>query len=139
MSLIEINYNPSRRELRQFAGIWFPALAVVISYWVWQISDVTPAVCVLTVAVVAGAVGVVRPTWFRYVYIGRMVAAFPIGWISSHVVLAAIFYLLFTPLGLAMRLFGHDPMRRGIEHSTSTTYWIPRTDRQEYGRYFRQF
>lgn len=138
MALIEINHNPSRRELRQFAGIWFPALAVVISYWVWQLSDATSALCVLTAALVAGAVGVARPTWFRYVYIGWMYAAFPIGWTVSHLVLGATYYLLFTPLGLAMRLFGRDPMRRKFDPTTST-YWIPRKERTDPDRYFRQF
>ena len=138
MALIEINHNPSRRELRQFAGIWFPALAVVISYWVWQLSDATSAIYVLTVAFVAGAVGVVRPTWFRYVYVGWMYAAFPIGWTVSHLVLGATYYLLFTPLGLALRLFGHDPMRRKFDHATST-YWIGRKERTHPDRYFRQF
>ncbi|MCH8924194.1 MAG: hypothetical protein IIA67_13725 [Planctomycetes bacterium] len=138
MALIEINYNPSRRELRQFAGIWFPAAAVVVSYWVWQLSDATTAIFVLTAALAAGAGGVARPAWFRYVYIGWMVAAFPIGWTVSHLVLAATYYLLFTPLGLAMRLFGRDPMRRNIDRATST-YWMVRKERSDADRYFRQF
>ena len=138
MALIEINYTPSRRELRQFAGIWFPAAAAVISCWVWQLSDATAAIYVLTAALAAGAVGVVRPTWFRYVYIGWMVAAFPIGWTVSHLVLAATYYLLFTPLGLAMRLFGRDCMRRNIDLSAST-YWMVRKERSDSDRYFRQF
>ncbi len=138
MALIEINHHPSRRELRQFAGIWFPALAVVISYWVWQLSDATTAIYVLAAAFTAGAVGVVRPTWFRYVYLGWMYAAFPIGWTVSHLVLAATYYLLFTPLGLAMRLCGRDPMRRTINDTTST-YWIRRQQRTDPDRYFRQF
>lgn len=138
MALIEINHNPSRRELRQFAGIWFPALAVVISYWVWQLSDVTPAIYILTAAFAAGAVGVVRPTWFRYVYVGWMYAAFPMGWTISHLVLGATYYLLFTPLGVTMRLFGRDPMRRKID-PTASTYWIPHQGRTDSDRYFRQF
>ena len=138
MALIEINHNPSRRELRQFAGIWFPALAAVISYWVWHFTDVKTALSVLLPACAAGAIGVVRPTWFRYVYIGWMYAAFPIGWTVSHLVLAATYYLLFTPIGLAMRLFGRDPMRRRWDPKTST-YWIPRRERTDSDRYFRQF
>jgi hypothetical protein len=138
MALIEINFNPSRRELRQFAGIWFPAAAAVISYWVWHLSDATTAMYVLTVAIVAGAVGVVRPTWFRYVYIGWMVAAFPIGWTVSHLVLGATYYLLFTPIGLAMRLFGRDSMQRRFDPKAST-YWISRQQRTDSDRYFRQF
>jgi hypothetical protein len=138
MALIEINHNPSRSELRQFAGIWFPALAAVISYWVWQLADATSAMYVLAGAVAAGAVGVARPTWFRYVYIGWMYAAFPIGWTVSHLVLGATYYLLFTPIGLIMRLFGRDTMQRKFD-PTASTYWIVRKERTDADRYFRQF
>ena len=139
MALIEINYHPSRRELRQFAGIWFPLLLVIISIWLWRLVGVSAALAVLLPALAAAAVGVARPEWFRRVYVGWMIVTFPLGWLMSHVVLAAIYYLLFTPLGLAMRLLGHDPMRRKLQRGESTTYWIARPDRQEPGRYYRQF
>jgi hypothetical protein len=37
-----------------------------------------------------------------------------LGWINTRVILGAIFYLLFTPMGLYMRLRGKDPMRRTL-------------------------
>ena len=35
-----------------------------------------------------------------------------LGWINTRLILGALFYLLFTPLGVYMRLRGKDPMRR---------------------------
>ena len=35
-----------------------------------------------------------------------------LGWINTRLILGALFYLLFTPMGLYMRLRGQDPMRR---------------------------
>src|SRR5262245_55882494 len=35
-----------------------------------------------------------------------------LGWINTRLILGGLFYLLFTPLGLFMRLRGKDPMRR---------------------------
>ena len=35
-----------------------------------------------------------------------------LGWINTRMILGALFYLLFTPLGVYMRLRGKDPMRR---------------------------
>ena len=46
--------------------------------------------------------------------------------------------LLFTPIGLAMRLVGRDPLRRRFDRQAST-YWIKRPEQDETGRYFRQF
>lgn len=43
--------------------------------------------------------------------------------VVSPVILAVLYYTVITPIGLAMRLFGMDPLRlrRG-----ATTYWIER-------------
>ena len=38
-----------------------------------------------------------------------------LGWINTRIILGALFYLFFTPLGLYMRLRGKDPMRRTLE------------------------
>jgi hypothetical protein len=35
-----------------------------------------------------------------------------LGWINTRIILSGLFYLLFTPLGVCMRLRGKDPMRR---------------------------
>ena len=35
-----------------------------------------------------------------------------LGWINTRLILSGLFYLVFTPLGLYMRLRGNDPMRR---------------------------
>ena len=38
-----------------------------------------------------------------------------LGWINTRIILGVLFYLVFTPLGLYMRLRGKDPMRRTLE------------------------
>jgi hypothetical protein len=45
--------------------------------------------------------------------------------IVSPVILAFLFYVVFTPFGLVMRLIGNDPMRRRGDPDASS-YWIPR-------------
>jgi hypothetical protein len=37
-----------------------------------------------------------------------------LGGINTHIILGALFYLLFTPMGIYMRLRGKDPMRRTL-------------------------
>ena len=74
----------------------------------------------------------------RYVYIGWMCAAYPIGWTVSHVLLAIVFYGVITPIGLALRTFGGDPMRRRFEPG-SESYWTPHAGGKDVRRYFRQF
>jgi hypothetical protein len=67
-----------------------------------------------------------------------MCAAFPIGWTVSHLLLAAVFYLLIAPLGLLLRTFGRDKLKLREDRSPAT-YWTPRPPSKPLSRYFRQF
>ena len=46
--------------------------------------------------------------------------------VVSPVVLGIMFFLVITPMGFLMRLFGKDPLRLRIDRGAST-YWIGRT------------
>jgi hypothetical protein len=43
-----------------------------------------------------------------------------LGWINTRILLGLIFYGIFTPLGLLMRLRGQDPMRRTLTPEADT-------------------
>ena len=66
------------------------------------------------------------------------VGGYPIGWIISHALLAIVYYLVITPIGLGMRLFGRDPLQREL-HRSAKTYWTPRSTIKDTARYFQQF
>jgi hypothetical protein len=139
MSLIKLNTNPSRRELRQFAGIWLPASMALLA-WIAESKYDSPRVAIgmLCVAGVLAVLGLVWPAVARMVWIVWMMAVFPIGWIVSHLLLAAIYYLCITPIGLMLRICGVDPMHRKFDR-TATTYWIPREPNTDKTSYFKQF
>ncbi|NBC14464.1 MAG: sxtJ, partial [Gammaproteobacteria bacterium] len=42
----------------------------------------------------------------------------------APLVLGLVFFLLFLPIGLVMRLAGHDPMRRKLDPDAAT-YRVP--------------
>ena len=88
-------------------------------------------------AVIVAVYALVRPSR-RLIYLGWMYAAFPIGWTVSHIFLAAIYYLVFTPVGLLLRLVKGDPLEHGLDRSAST-YWAKRPPTGDMRRYFRQF
>jgi glucan phosphoethanolaminetransferase (alkaline phosphatase superfamily) len=54
------------------------------------------------------------------VYIIWMRFAVVLGWINTRVILLVLFYLVFTPLGLLMRLFKIDLLER---KGNPATYW----------------
>jgi len=139
MALIEIPKNPSERELRQFSGIWLPAFFLVVGliagrhFGIWHI--VFP---VWGVVVLAGILGVLKPRLMKPVFVGWITAAWPVGMVVSHVILAIVWYAVLTPIGLLMRLRGHDPMQRRLDHNAKS-YWIERETDPPAKSYFRQF
>ena len=52
------------------------------------------------------------PQSLAQVYRFWMAVGEALGWINTRIILGVLFYALFTPLGLLMRLRGKDPMRR---------------------------
>ena len=90
------------------------------------------------IAMVVPAMGWVVPGFMRIVYVGMAYMAYPIGFVVSHLIMVIVYYLVLTPIGLAMRLFGHDPMNRHFDGSTDT-YWCSREQDDSLNAYFRQF
>jgi hypothetical protein len=139
MALIEIRSDPTRRELRQFALFWLPVFcAAVGSLLVYRYAAWSAAIGLGVCGLLAIVVGIVRPEWMRIVFVGWMCAAFPIGWTVSHLLMGMIYFLVITPIGLAMRLLGRDPLERRFDR-TAETYWARRDERVDSSRYFRQF
>lgn len=139
MGVIQINRNPSLRELNQFGFVWLGFLVVfaAVAWFKWH----SPVVSGILggAAVVVPAIGWLAPRFMRLVFLGLSYAAFPIGWVVSHLVLAMVYFLVVTPIGLIMRLLGHDPMRRRFDRG-ATSYWIERSATAVNARrYFRQF
>ena len=84
-------------------------------------------------------VSLVPPLSLRFPYALWMQLARILGWINLHVLLAVIFYGLFTFLGICLRVMGRDPLeRRWKAHGSS--YWQPRSvpgdPRQRFERQF---
>jgi hypothetical protein len=136
--MIEIDRNPSEKNLRWFGLVLGLFLAIVggivrvrfhlpeAARWIWI------AAMVVTVVYYA-ARPVRRPIWIAW-----MVAAFPIGWMVSHLILAITWYLVVTPIGVVMRATGRDPLRRRFDQGRSS-YWTEHDPHGDPKRYFRQF
>ena len=138
MALLEINRNPSRRDLAWFGVVLMLFLAVVGAMIGRALhSDVARNVLWGAGIVFAIAYYAVPPLR-RPMFVGWMYAAYPIGWGVSHVLLGLVYFGVVTPIGLLMRAVGHDPMARRFDRS-APTYWIARKPVTDVKRYFRQF
>ncbi len=84
-------------------------------------------------------VGLIIPGLLKPLYIAWMRLAFILSWINTRLLLLIIFYLIFTPIGLVMRICGRDLLDRKID-KCKESYWRKKEERgfrQE--NYERQF
>jgi hypothetical protein len=137
--MLDINRNPSRRELRQFAGIWFPAFWIVVGGMIlYRTGDPIVPLCLWVPVLFLSLMGLWRPAWMRPIFVGWMFAAAPIGWVVSRLILGIVYFVVLTPIGLVLRLTKGDPLQQRFDPSAST-YWTPREPARDTSRYFRQF
>ena len=94
----------SHKQERQF-GFLFAAVFTIVAFWpLWPLH--APNVWWL------GGAG----AWMAFGHV--------LGWINSRIILGVVFFVVVTPIGLIMRLFGKDLLR--MRTPKSSTYWIER-------------
>jgi hypothetical protein len=133
----DIQFRPPDTTLRQFAGLWIVFFGGLAIYQGWFRDRPTLGLVLGGVALVVGLLGQIAPRIIRPLYVGWMVAAFPIGWVVSHVVLAVIFYGVFTPVSLIFRVIGRDALHRRRRPDVAS-YFIPKPMPSDPASYLRQ-
>ena len=68
------------------------------------------------------------PTALRPVYTVWMAVGEVLGRINTKIILGVAFYIMVMPIGLVMRLLGHDPMRRKFD-PRAASYRVPKEPR----------
>lgn len=136
--MIELKKQFSRRELLWF-GPLFAMFAGLVGWIVMRKFDATAVAN--GIWLVAAAVIVLYylvPPLRHPIFMAWLAAVFPLGWLLSHVLLSVVFYLVVLPIGLLLKIFRHDPLRRRLDPAADS-YWIEREPPAEPKRYFRQF
>ncbi|MHC4587264.1 MAG: SxtJ family membrane protein, partial [Planctomycetota bacterium] len=111
MSLIEIDWNPKRKQLRSFGKIALAA-SVVISLLLYLLKGVAIQWCLIifTFGCMVFIISMISIKLTKMIYLGMIILTMPIGFVVSFIVMAAFYYLLLAPLGLIFRLIGRDPL-----------------------------
>ncbi len=107
--------RPDKRELRRFALTMAIAIAVVFGLvlpWLWD--RPWPRLPWLIAGVFA-LLGGLTPMLLRPLFHAWMRVGHVLGAINTRILLGIAFFVLMVPVGLLMRAFGRDPMRRRRE------------------------
>jgi hypothetical protein len=116
----------SSTEGRRFGltvGAAFLALTALL-YW-RQVFVGASVTAVVGVGLVLS--GIVIPTRLGPVYRGWMGFALRLSRITSPIFFGIVYYLVFTPIGVAMRILGRDPLVR----TRAGSNWVARGGRTE--------
>lgn len=136
MAFLDKNRLPSALELKTFgllAGL-FAALVGALLRWrghpgaalvVWALGG-------FSMLVYYGV-----PPLRRFMLQAWVSVTYPLGWLISHLVLALVYYGVFTPIGRIQRLLGRDSMHRRPDRD-ATTYWTERPPPPPPASYFKQ-
>jgi hypothetical protein len=145
--MFELQRDPDLPTLRRFgalASAVFGALAACAYLErAWFAGGLGPARVAVSaafslIAVFAGAAALLRPRANRALYVGLSALAYPIGFVVSYCVLALVFFAVLTPIALALKLLGRDPLARAPD-AAAPTYWAATRGPFPRARYFRQF
>jgi hypothetical protein len=135
MTLIELNWNPTTRQLRQFAGLSLLALPSLGYLWSgsWPVVGALAAVgCCLA------AIGYFQPAFVRPLFLAISLVTIPIGFVLGELALLMIYFLLLMPMGIVFRLMKRDVLLRRRDPQAQS-YWSDKQQPKNVASYYRQF
>jgi hypothetical protein len=107
-----MQHEVTPKQLRSF-GLLVGGIFAIIGLWplIWRGEGLRWWAMLATAILVLPAV--VYPMSLKLIYRGWMAVGEVLGWINTRIILSIIFYGVFTPVAIVMRMRGKDPMRRG--------------------------
>jgi hypothetical protein len=120
---MKLKLKEDPKEWRKAALMSLLGLAIFSSVLRWRhvlaIVAWVPILCVLAGLALAATL---QPRWFRGYYRFSARLGFNISQFAGAVVLALLFFIIITPLGLVMRMLGKDSLRLR-RPPNAATYW----------------
>ena len=134
MAIVEMQWNPTTRQLRQFGIACAVVLPLIGLVWRFDVDTIS----VLTgIGVVLAAVGWVAPAALKPLFLVLSIAAIPLGFVVGEVALMLVYFLVFVPIGLVFRLRRRDALQIAPDRSADS-YWAPKKQPRNVASYYRQ-
>jgi multisubunit Na+/H+ antiporter MnhG subunit len=126
-----------KRSLRKF-GLTVGTVLLIIGVALF-LFDITSFVYFGGIGLLLILFGLTAPNLLKPINKVWMTFAIILGWFMSRVILIILFYLIITPIGFLLKIFGKDPLNLKLDNSLST-YWEDReksvTEKIDYERQF---
>ncbi len=113
--------SASLTDLRKFGIVFATVLALVFYVLVPWLRSVERPAQVLFFSLVFFILAAAAPSFLKPVYITAMLFSRVLGAVNNRIILSVIYFMVFTPMALAMRIFSKaDPMQAGFEPKLKT-------------------
>jgi len=126
----------SYRSEREFGLVVGGVFVLLGAWWIYRGKFTT----IRDVAIVLGATlvlfGVLFPRALVYPNKAWMLLAEGLSYVSTRIILAFVFFVVLTPIGLIKRAMGWDPLHR--RSTPRDTYWRPYSKRQLDPRHYEK-
>jgi len=118
------------KELREFGLIFGAILVLLFGFFLPWVFEKAFQMWPWWVLAVTGSLAIIFPLGLKPFYKIWMVFGAVMGWVNTRLILGLVFYIVFMPFGLVMKLFGKDLLSRKLDASVSTYRVIP-SEQQE--------
>jgi len=119
-----LNAKDNLQNLRVFGFIWALIFLIIAFKTNWNI-------LAIILAVFFSVISLLKPDFFEHskimpiwLKLGEV-----IGKINSKIIIFVMFYFLFMPIGLILKIMGKDLLKKKLQPN-SKSYFIPRTQTQ---------
>ena len=119
------NIKSEKSDLRKFGITIGVILLIIAGFLFWKEKESFQIL--LTFGVTLCILGIVIPFILKPIYWVWMIFATILGWIMTRVILSLLFYVVFTSIGLTLRLFGKQFLELRWDKSKES-YWNFRTN-----------
>ena len=144
MAAIDLNLNPTNKQLRQFGLIALVALPLLAwlfsgkpSASTWEAKHTTIIGAMTALGCLAGAAAWWRPALLKWVFVAVSVITFPIGFVLGEIAMIFVYSIAFIPMALLFRILRRDALQRSLDHEADT-YWQPKEQPKGASSYYRQ-
>jgi large-conductance mechanosensitive channel len=117
--------KPHKKELRKFTITICAALSIIGGIILWQKGDT--GFIFLAVGLLFLFSGLIKPELLGPIYKVWMAFSLMLGFVMNHLILALMYYIVITPIGILMRVLRKDPLQTRLDRNTKS-YWLQRTN-----------
>jgi uncharacterized membrane protein len=128
--------SPSLRQEREFGLLVGAIFCALAGWWLYRrrLESVRPVV--LAIGCVLVFLGAFFPKALRLPLRLWTGLAEALSFVTTRVILAIVFFVVVTPIGLIGKALGRDPLRRRAKPADS--FWWPYSDRQHDPKHYEK-